>query len=55
MIKNDIEYILMERKPGGYRKPIVGDVVPDPFSGSRTTMLAAINTNRNNIGIEREL
>jgi site-specific DNA-methyltransferase (adenine-specific) len=21
IIKNDIEYILMERKPGGYRKP----------------------------------
>ncbi len=23
MIKNDIEFILMERKPGGYRQPSV--------------------------------
>lgn len=23
IIKNDIEYIFMERKPGGYRKPTV--------------------------------
>ena len=105
IIKNDIEYILMERKTGGYRKPtenqregsridkedfhnwfsqiwempgastrkehpapfplelatrlvkmfsFVGDVVIDPFSGSGTSMLAAISTNRNSIGIETE-
>jgi len=105
IIKNDIEYILMQRKPGGYRSPteeqrkssmipkedfqnwfsqiwrlpgastrsghpapfplelakrlvtmfsFVDDVVLDPFCGSGTTMLAAIETNRNSIGIETE-
>lgn len=102
IIKNDIEFILMQRKPGGYRKPtleqrrlsmiskkdfeewfrqfwnisgastkvhpapfpfelayrlvrmfsFVGDTVIDPFCGTGTTMLAAIKTDRNSIGIE---
>jgi len=102
IIKNDIEYILMQRKPGGYRKPteeqrklsmipkdkfdrwfqqfwtltgastkehpapfplelasrlvqmfsFVGDTVLDPFSGTGTTMLAALKTRRNSIGVE---
>lgn len=105
IIKNDVEYILMERKPGGYRKPteqqridskidkedfqnwfsqiwempgastknghpapfplelanrlvkmfsFVGDTVLDPFCGSGTTMLAAMNNGRNGIGVETE-
>jgi len=105
IIKNDIEYILMERKPGGYRKPteqqrkgsriakddfhkwfsqiwelpgastrnghpapfplelanrlirmfsFVDDVILDPFCGSGTTIIAAINANRNSIGVETE-
>ena len=105
IIKNYVEYILMERKPGGYRQPtqqqrieskldkqdfqnwfsqiwempgastknghpapfpielanrlvkmfsFVGDTVLDPFSGSGTTMLAAINNGRNSIGVETE-
>ena len=102
IIKNDIEYILMQRKPGGYRKPteeqrqlsmipkdkfgrwfqqfwtlsgastkehpapfplelasrlvqmfsFVGDTVLDPFCGTGTTMVAALKTRRNSIGIE---
>lgn len=106
IIKNDLEYILMERKPGGYRKPtelqrsasmiekedfqnwftqiwelpgastknghpapfplelasrlvkmfsFVGDTVLDPFCGSGTTMIAAINSQRNSIGVETEV
>lgn len=104
IIKNDIEYILMQRKPGGYRNPtsiqreksridkvdydewfkqiwtlggastknhpapfpiematrlikmfsFYGDTVVDPFCGSGTTMQAAINSERNSIGIEVE-
>ncbi len=102
IIKNDIEYILMQRKPGGYRKPtpeqrslsiipkqaydewfnqiwritgestrnhpapfpvelalrlirmfsFFGDTVLDPFSGTSTTTIAAIETGRNSIGVE---
>ncbi len=102
IIKNDMEFILMQRKPGGYRKPteaqreasklskeefdkwfqqiwnitgastkhhpapfplelarrlvrmfsFVGDTVLDPFCGTGTTMIAAMRTGRNSIGIE---
>ncbi|MCH8814734.1 MAG: site-specific DNA-methyltransferase [Chloroflexi bacterium] len=103
VIKNDIEHILMLRKPGGYRKPteamekasfipsddyrkwfspiwndipgastkdhpapfpleiarrlilmfsFVGDTVLDPFAGTATTMLAAMNAERNSVGVE---
>jgi site-specific DNA-methyltransferase (adenine-specific) len=102
IIKNDMEYILMQRKPGGYRRPtdaqreasrltkeefdkwfqqiwnitgastkhhpapfplelatrlvrmvsFVGDTVLDPFCGSGTTMIAALRTARNSIGVE---
>lgn len=103
VIKNDIEFILMERKPGGYRSPSIatrvlslisetnhknwfqqvwtgltgastrnhpapypvelaerlirmfsfaGDTVLDPFLGSGTTALAAMQSGRNSIGYE---
>ncbi|HEY1859400.1 MAG TPA: site-specific DNA-methyltransferase [Gemmataceae bacterium] len=102
IIKNDIEFILMQRKPGGYRKPteeqrecsriskeeheqwfqqfwnftgastrnhpapfpyemayrlvrmfsFQGDTVVDPFLGTGTTMLAAMKTRRNSVGVE---
>lgn len=103
VIKNDIEYILMERKPGGYRSPstatrvlslisdkdhkswfqqiwsgitgastrnhpapypielaerlikmfsFAGDTVLDPFVGSGTTTLAAMQSGRNSVGYE---
>lgn len=102
IIKNDIEFILMQRKPGGYRKPteeqrkmsiiqkddfnkwfqqfwsiggastkihpapfpleiayrlvrmfsFCGDTVLDPFCGTATTMLAAMESGRNSMGIE---
>jgi site-specific DNA-methyltransferase (adenine-specific) len=104
IIKNDMEFILMQRKPGGYRKPsetqrqaskiskkefdewfqqiwnipgastkqhpapfpmelatrlvrmfsFTGDTVLDPFCGTGTTMIAAIRTGRNSIGVEIE-
>lgn len=103
VIKNDIEFILMERKPGGYRDPsvaarvlsvisaenhqkwfqqiwggltgastkkhpapyplelasrlvrmfsFVGDTVLDPFCGTGTTTVAAMQYGRNSIGYE---
>ena len=102
IIKNDIEFILMQRKPGGYRKPteeqrrlsmipkerfdrwfqqfwtitgastkehpapyplelasrlvqmfsFTGDTVLDPFCGTATTMVAALQHGRNSIGVE---
>jgi len=104
IIKNDMEFILMQRKPGGYRQPtngqreasrigkkefdawfkqiwnvtgastknhpapfplevalrlvkmfsFTGDTVLDPFGGSGTTMVAALKTGRNSIGVEIE-
>jgi len=102
IIKNDMEFILMQRKPGGYRKPteqqrassklpkdefrqwcqqtwtltgastrehpapfplelaqrlvrmfsFTGDTVLDPFVGTGTTMLAAMQWGRNSMGYE---
>jgi site-specific DNA-methyltransferase (adenine-specific) len=102
IIKNDIEFILMQRKSGAYRKPtdeqrqasrikkrdfdewfqqiwritgastkehpapfplelatrivqmfsFAGDTVLDPFCGTGTTMVAAMQNQRNSIGIE---
>ncbi|MEI6510198.1 MAG: DNA methyltransferase [bacterium] len=102
IIKNDMEFILMQRKPGGYRQPtntqrdesriakddfgrwfqqiwnitgastkqhpapfplelatrlvrmfsFSGDTVLDPFCGSGTTMIAALRTGRNSIGVD---
>lgn len=103
VIKNDVEFILMQRKPGGYRSPtiatrvlsvisdehhkawfqqiwtgltgastrahpapyplslaerlirmfsFVGDTVLDPFLGTGTTSVAAMNHGRNSIGFE---
>ncbi|CAN0008997.1 unnamed protein product, partial [Phaeothamnion confervicola] len=103
VVKNDLEHILLLRKPGGYRKPtaemnershittddyrawfnpvwrdvtgqqrkdhpapypieiprrlikmfsFVGDVVLDPFSGTGTTALAAIEAGRSSISYE---
>jgi modification methylase len=102
IIKNDMEFILMQRKPGGYRSPtteqrdasriaktdfdrwfqqiwnitgastknhpapfplelatrlvrmfsFAGDTVLDPFCGSGTTMIAALRSDRNSVGVE---
>lgn len=68
VIKNDIEYILMLRKPGGYRKPtrearllsVIGDAdhkvmfqqIWSDIMGSGTTNIAAALAGRNSIGIE---
>ncbi len=103
IIKNDIEFVLMFRKPGGYRKPtqiqrdlsmidkedhvrwfrqiwsdvpgetqrqhpapfpvevarrligmysFVGDNVLDPFVGTGTSIVAAMEMHRNSIGVE---
>jgi DNA modification methylase len=105
VIKNDIEHILLLRKPGGYRSPteeqerlsriptedymqwfapiwanvtgqlrrdhpapypievprrlirmfsFVGDTVVDPFAGTGTTAVAALETGRNSISVEIE-
>ncbi len=104
IIKNDIEFILMQRKPGGYRSPtaeqrqasmigkaefnewfrqvwtipgastrthpapypvelanrlvrmfsFVGDTVLDPFAGTGTTTLAAMEAGRNSVAVEIE-
>ncbi len=105
IIKNDIEFILMQRKPGGYRQPterqrdmsrikkkdfntwfrqiwtipgastknhpapfplelasrlikmfsFVGDTVLDPFCGTGTSLIAALRTGRDSVGVEIDL
>jgi site-specific DNA-methyltransferase (adenine-specific) len=105
IIKNDIEFILMQRRPGGYRRPteaqreasriakedfdrwfqqiwtltgastrqhpapyplelatrlirmfsFAGDTALDPFCGTATTMVAALQNGRNSIGIEIDI
>jgi DNA modification methylase len=103
VIKNDLEHIVLLRKPGGYRKPtaeqerhsfiptdvymkifapiwtdvtgqlrtthpapypaevprrlikmfsFVGDIVVDPFAGTGTTAIAALESGRNSISVE---
>jgi len=103
VVKHDVEYILMFRKPGGYRSPdpdtrllsiisaedhkkwfqqvwtdikgastrlhpapfpveladrlirmfsFIGDTVLDPFVGTGSTILAAMNSGRNSVGVE---
>ncbi len=104
IIKNDIEFLLMQRKSGGYRQPsngqreeskidkkefdewfqqiwtipgastrnhpapfplelatrlvrmfsFAGDTVLDPFCGSGTTMVGALQNGRNSLGVEIE-
>lgn len=104
IIRNEMEFILMQRKPGGHRKPtsrqraesrlskgefnewfqqiwniggapakerpgplpmpvalrlvrmfsFAGDTVLDPFCGSGTTLVAALKSGRNSIGVEIE-
>lgn len=105
IVKNDLEHILLLRKPGGYRSPteeqerlsfipnedyarwfapiwtgvqgqlrrnhpapyplevprrlirmfsFVGDTVVDPFAGTGTTAVAALETGRNSISVEIE-
>jgi site-specific DNA-methyltransferase (adenine-specific) len=103
VVKNDVEHVLLLRKPGGYRKPtadqercsfipteeymrlfapvwtdvtgqvrhahpapypveiprrlvrmfsFVGDIVVDPFAGTGSTALAAMETGRHSISVE---
>jgi len=69
IIKNDIEFILMQRKPGGYRQPtarqrklsmigkrfsFIGDTVLDPFAGTCSTALSAMKAGRNSICVDVE-
>lgn len=104
IVKSEFEFILMQRKPGSYRKPsaeqrvasklgkrefnrwfrqfwtlagepagnrqtrlplelaqrlvrmfsFVGDTVLDPFCGAGTTLVAAIQSDRNSVGVESD-